>query len=61
MENSVKRVEAEGEDVRQAVEDLNRDRKRKQEAGGETLNRLEKKWTELVSGNMQLEVGCAVL
>lgn len=58
MENTVERVEKEGEELRKVVEEVNRERKRSQEAAGEVLNRLEKKWTELVSGNMQLEIGC---
>lgn len=61
MENTVEKVNGEGEEIRKVVEDVNRDRKRKQEKGGETLTRMEKRWTELVSGNMQLEIGCIAL
>ncbi|KAI5476652.1 hypothetical protein MNV49_007430 [Pseudohyphozyma bogoriensis] len=61
MENTVDKVEREGEEVRKAVEEVNRDRKRSQEQGGEILSRMEKKWTELVSGNMSLEIGCMTL
>lgn len=61
LENTVQRVEKEGEQLRETVEEVNRKRKGDQEKGGETLNRLEKKWTELVSGNMQLEIGCMAL
>ncbi|GAA6018910.1 hypothetical protein JCM11491_001723 [Sporobolomyces phaffii] len=61
VENAITRTEAEGEAVKATVEDVNRRRKADQEKGGETLNRLEKRWTELVSGNMQLEIGCFAL
>lgn len=61
MENAIKRTEDEGERVKTTVEDVNRRRKADQEKGGEVLNRLEKRWTELVSGNMQLEIGCFAL
>ncbi|ORY90898.1 Pre-mRNA-splicing factor SPF27 [Leucosporidium creatinivorum] len=61
MENTVERVDKEGEELRKVVEDVNRRRKGDQEKGGETLSRLEKKWTELVSGNMQLEIGCMAM
>lgn len=61
MENTVQRVDKEGEEVRKVVEEVNRRRKGDQEKGGEVLSRLEKKWTELVSGNMQLEIGCMAL
>ena len=61
MENTVQRIEKEGEEIRKVVEDVNRRRKGDQEKGGETLSRLEKKWTELVSGNMQLEIGCMAM
>lgn len=61
MENAIKRTENEGEAVKTTVEDVNRRRKADQEKGGEVLNRLEKRWTELVSGNMQLEIGCFAL
>ncbi|GAA5955546.1 hypothetical protein JCM3765_006811 [Sporobolomyces pararoseus] len=61
LENAIKRTENEGEGVKTTVEDVNRRRKADQEKGGEVLNRLEKRWTELVSGNMQLEIGCFAL
>ncbi|GAA5908677.1 pre-mRNA-splicing factor SPF27 family protein [Sporobolomyces salmoneus] len=61
VENAIKRTENEGEGVKTTVEDVNRRRKADQEKGGEVLNRLEKRWTELVSGNMQLEIGCFAL
>lgn len=61
VENAIQRIEQEGEGVRDVVEDVNRRRKAEQEKGGETLTRLDKRWTELVSGNMQLEIGCAAL
>ncbi|GAA5862525.1 hypothetical protein JCM8547_002093 [Rhodosporidiobolus lusitaniae] len=61
VENAIARVEGEGKDVKEVVEDVNRRRKTDQEKGGETLNRLEKRWTELVSGNVQLEIGCSAL
>ncbi|GAA5973706.1 hypothetical protein JCM11641_005091 [Rhodosporidiobolus odoratus] len=61
VENAIKRVENDGEEVKNVVEDVNRNRKTDQEKGGETLARLDKRWTELVSGNMQLEIGCAAL
>jgi hypothetical protein len=61
LENAITRVEGEGEEVKGVVEDVNRRRKADQEKAGETLNRLEKRWTELVSGTLQLEIGCGVL
>ncbi|GAA6062701.1 hypothetical protein JCM10212_004759 [Sporobolomyces blumeae] len=61
VENAIKRTEQEGEQVKSVVEDVNRRRKADQENAGETLTRLEKRWTELVSGNMQLEIGCFAL
>ncbi|BGO89049.1 hypothetical protein NBRC10512_001896 [Rhodotorula toruloides] len=61
LENAIKRVEGEGEEVKGVVEDVNRRRKADQEKAGETLNRLEKRWTDLVSGTLQLEIGCGVL
>ncbi|GAA5924895.1 pre-mRNA-splicing factor SPF27 family protein [Sporobolomyces koalae] len=61
VENAIKRTEQEAEQVKQTAEDVNRRRKADQEVGGQTLNRLEKRWTELVSGNMQLEIGCFAL
>ncbi|SCV72518.1 BQ2448_4055 [Microbotryum intermedium] len=61
LENTITRVEAHVETERDRVDELNRKRKAEQEKGGEILTRLEKKWTELVSGNMQLEIGCMAL
>ncbi|KAM0755162.1 breast carcinoma amplified sequence 2 [Meredithblackwellia eburnea MCA 4105] len=61
LENSVKRVEGELEETRRGVEEVNRMRKVRQETGGEALTRMENKWTELVSGNIQLEIGCMAL
>lgn len=61
LENTLERIEKEGEELRSVVEDLNRERKRSQESGGVVLSRMEKKWTELISGNMQLEIGCMTL
>ncbi|GAA6000702.1 hypothetical protein JCM10207_004615 [Rhodosporidiobolus poonsookiae] len=61
LENTIQRIENEGEGVRGVVEDVNRRRKVDQEKGGETLNRLEKRWTDLVSGTLQLEIGCSAL
>lgn len=61
LENTIARVEQEGEQVRSTVEQVNRRRKADQDQGGETLSRLERKWTELVSENMQLEIGCMAL
>lgn len=61
LENTVKRVESEAEEMKKTVEEVNRERKRTQEEGGVGLNRLEKRWTELVSDNMQLEIGCMAL
>ena len=55
------RIEKEGEELRSEVEDVNRERKKSQEAGGAVLGRMEKKWTELISGNLQLEIGCITL
>ncbi|KAK4052181.1 hypothetical protein OIV83_002476 [Microbotryomycetes sp. JL201] len=57
MENAVERVDKQVQDTRDTVEDVNRRRKRDQEKAGETLARLERRWTELVSGNLQLEIG----
>lgn len=57
----MKSIEAEAEITKKEVEDLNRDRKKMQERGGEVLSRLEKKWTELISTNMQLEIGVLAL
>ncbi|GAA5916414.1 hypothetical protein JCM6882_001553 [Rhodosporidiobolus microsporus] len=61
LENAIQRVGNEGEEVKGVVEDVNRRRKADQEKGGETLTRLDKRWTELVSGNVQLEIGCSML
>lgn len=61
MENSLNKIELLSEEIKFEVENVNRDRKLRQEKGGEDLTRLEKKWTELVSGNMQLEIGCMTL
>ena len=61
LENTVQRIDKESEDLRAEVEDLNRERKKSQEAGGAVLTRMEKKWTELISGNIQLEIGCITL
>ncbi|KAM0792961.1 hypothetical protein ACM66B_002719 [Microbotryomycetes sp. NB124-2] len=57
MENAVERLEKQVQDTRETVEDVNRRRKRDQDKAGETLARLERRWTELVSGNLQLEIG----
>lgn len=54
LENGVQRVEKDVEETKKSVEEVNRLRKRRQEKGGEDLNRLEKRWTELVSGNIQV-------
>ena len=61
LENTVERIEKEGELLRSDVEDVNRERKKSQEAGGAVLTRMEKKWTELISNNLQLEIGCITL
>lgn len=61
VENAIKRVENEATEVKDVVEDVNRRRKADQEKAGETLARLERRWQELVSGNMQLEIGCFAL
>ncbi|KAK4049763.1 hypothetical protein OIO90_005344 [Microbotryomycetes sp. JL221] len=57
MENAVERLDKQVQEARDVVEDVNRRRKRDQEQAGETLARLERRWTELVSGNLQLEIG----
>ncbi|KDE08677.1 hypothetical protein MVLG_01135 [Microbotryum lychnidis-dioicae p1A1 Lamole] len=61
LENTLKRVDAQLEAERDQVDHLNRKRKAEQEKAGQILTSLEKKWTELVSGNMQLEIGCMTL
>ncbi|KAL8279278.1 hypothetical protein RQP46_008315 [Phenoliferia psychrophenolica] len=61
LENTLQKVDNEGEEVRKEVEEVNRERKRGQEKGGEVLSRMEKKWTELVSSNLQLEIGCMAM
>lgn len=61
VENAIKRVENEATEAKEVVEDINRRRKAEQEKAGETLARLERRWQELVSGNMQLEIGCFAL
>ena len=61
LENAIKRVENEATESKEVVEGVNRRRKADQEKAGETLARLERRWQELVSGNMQLEIGCFAL
>ena len=61
LENAIKRVENEATEAKEVVEGVNRRRKADQEKAGETLARLERRWQELVSGNMQLEIGCFAL
>ncbi|SCZ92476.1 BZ3500_MvSof-1268-A1-R1_Chr5-2g07894 [Microbotryum saponariae] len=61
LENTLQRVDAQLQSERDQVDDLNRKRKAEQDKAGEILTSLEKKWTELVSGNMQLEIGCMTL
>ncbi|GAA5979321.1 hypothetical protein JCM10908_002879 [Rhodotorula pacifica] len=61
LENAIKRVENEATETKEVVEGVNRRRKADQEKAGETLARLERRWQELVSGNMQLEIGCFAL
>lgn len=61
VENMIARLERDATETRQAIEQVNRERKRSQEGAGEVLNRLEKRWTDLISGNIQLEVGCMTL
>ena len=61
LENAIQRVENEATESKEVVEGVNRRRKADQEKAGETLARLERRWQELVSGNMQLEIGCFAL
>ncbi|TNY17348.1 Pre-mRNA-splicing factor SPF27 [Rhodotorula diobovata] len=61
LENAIQRVEKEGEGVKEEVDEVNRRRKADQEKAGETLSRLEKRWTELVSSGVQLEIGSVAL
>ncbi|BGP37268.1 hypothetical protein JCM10450v2_001179 [Rhodotorula kratochvilovae] len=61
LENTIKRVGLEGEEAKTSVEEINRRRKADQEKAGETLSRLEKRWTELVSSGVQLEIGSVAL
>jgi len=61
LENAIQRVDGEGEGVKVQVEEVNRRRKADQEKAGETLSRLEKRWTELVSSGVQLEIGSVAL
>ncbi|GAA5841667.1 hypothetical protein JCM9279_000724 [Rhodotorula babjevae] len=61
LENAIQRVDGEGEVVKEQVEEVNRRRKADQEKAGETLSRLEKRWTELVSSGVQLEIGSVAL
>jgi pre-mRNA-splicing factor SPF27 len=61
LETTVAHIEAEAEESRKEVEKVNRERKRMQESGGVVLGRMEKKWTELISGNIQLEIGCLAM
>ncbi|GAA5879098.1 hypothetical protein JCM3774_005569 [Rhodotorula dairenensis] len=61
LENAIKRVEIEATDTKEVVEGVNRRRKADQEKAGEALARLERRWQTLVSGNMQLEIGCFAL
>lgn len=55
------KIDKAGEELRVKVDDLNRERKSSQEKAGIVLTRMEKKWTELISGNLQLEIGCLSL
>ncbi|PWN40805.1 hypothetical protein IE81DRAFT_292854 [Ceraceosorus guamensis] len=56
QESMLRQYEKAVEDMRTQTADLNRSRKMSQTQGGETLSRLESKWAECISRNLQVEV-----
>lgn len=56
LEQDSKHLSRQVEMVSSDIEDLNRSRKSAQDAAAQKLTGLDAKWTELVGGNLQLEV-----
>lgn len=48
-------------DVKEQVTEVNRSRRVAQESAGEHLTRLEDRWGNLVSSNIQLEMACMAM
>lgn len=56
LEEDVKRLQRQHEALQARMEELNRSRKTSQSEAGKRLDALEHKWSEMVGGNLQLEV-----
>ncbi|KAG8932812.1 hypothetical protein FRC03_010266 [Tulasnella sp. 419] len=61
VEESAKSYEKALEEINNEVTELNRDRKNSQILAGKQLNSLETRWTELISGTLQLELANVAL
>jgi len=56
VEKEIERLDRQKEDVNNAIEEINRERKARQLEAGDQLASLEARWNTLVSGNLQLEL-----
>lgn len=56
LEEDLKRLQRQHEALQGQMEELNRSRKTTQTEAGQRLDLLESRWSELVGGNLQLEV-----
>lgn len=61
LEQSLKLIEEELLQTRRETEQINIARKRSQLQAGQELTRLDEKWRSLVSGNIEVNVACALL
>ncbi|KAI8098467.1 Pre-mRNA-splicing factor SPF27 [Halteromyces radiatus] len=61
LEADLKQIQQETEDYRNQINQINRERKADQMKAAETLQALENKWSDLISQNLQVEIGCAAL
>lgn len=61
LEQDLGRIQRLSESVAGDMEELNRDRKTRQVKAGERLDALQKRWQDLMEGNLQLEVANVAL
>lgn len=61
LEQGLRSIETELQEVRSQIDQVNRERKGAQTAAGEKLTELSERWRHLVSGNLELNIACAML
>ncbi|CAO3599857.1 unnamed protein product [Absidia cylindrospora] len=61
LESYLKQIKQETEQYRNEINEINRERKHDQTQAAKAIQTLESKWSDLISQNLQVEIGCAAL